>query len=119
MGTPKHLAQNALWTLLTLALFFNTGYAIYLMRKNGSFARYRGPHSMRSLLLAVCMGVLWMAGFELYGMGARTLGDLGPSLGWAILMSSMFLVANALGLATGLMERRARGLRCAACGWAW
>ena len=101
LGTPAHLAPNALWTLLTLPLFFcNAGYAIYLMRKNGTLARYRSPDAMRSLLLAVCMGVLWMAGFEFYGMGARTLGDLGPSLGWAILMSSMVLVANALGLAT-------------------
>ena len=47
------------------------------------------------------MGILWMSGFALYGAGARTLGNLGLSLGWSILMSSMVLVANISGLLTG------------------
>jgi hypothetical protein len=47
------------------------------------------------------MGVMWMAGIALYGAGARKLGPLGASLGWGILMSSMVLVANVFGLATG------------------
>jgi hypothetical protein len=42
-----------------------------------------------------------MAGMALYGIGANRLGRLGPSLGWAILMSSMVLVANALGVLSG------------------
>ena len=56
---------------------------------------------MRFFALAFLMGVVWMAGIGLYGAGARKLGDLGPSLGWAILMSSMVLVANVLGVLTG------------------
>jgi hypothetical protein len=47
------------------------------------------------------IGVMWMAGFAFYGAGVRKLGDLGPSRGWAILMSTMVLVAKAQGLATG------------------
>jgi hypothetical protein len=44
---------------------------------------------------------MWMAGIALYGSGAGRLGPLGASLGWGILMSSMVLVANAFGIATG------------------
>jgi hypothetical protein len=42
-----------------------------------------------------------MAGMALYGIGTHRLGELGTSLGWAILMSSMVLVANAVGVLTG------------------
>ena len=36
-----------------------------------------------------------------YGAGTRQLGDLGPSFGWSVLMGSMVLAANLLGVATG------------------
>ena len=57
------------------------------------------------------MGVLWMAGMALYGIGANRLGRLGSSLGWAILMSSMVLVANALGVLTGEWRQAPTGAR--------
>jgi L-rhamnose-H+ transport protein len=99
---PDYLAPNALWPLLTPPLFLcNAGYAIYLMRRDGTARNYRDPRSPRNGAFAVLMGVLWMAGMALYGIGADRLGRLGPSLGWAILMSSMVLVANALGVLTG------------------
>ena len=47
------------------------------------------------------MGVLWLAGMAAYGAGARRLGIMGISFCRAILMSSMVLVANGLGLLTG------------------
>ncbi|MBK9168749.1 MAG: hypothetical protein IPM24_14950 [Bryobacterales bacterium] len=101
-GIAAHVAPNALWTLLTLPLFFwNAGFAGWRLRRNGTARHYREPGAGRSALLAMLMGAMWMAGIGLYGSGARRLGDLGPSLGWAILMSSMIVVANFLGLATG------------------
>jgi L-rhamnose-H+ transport protein len=102
LGVPASAAQNTLWTLLTLPLFLcNSGFSIYLLKRNRTAALYRSPGSARSGLLSISMGVMWMAGMGLYGMGATRLGKLGPSLGWAILMSSMVLVANLLGLLTG------------------
>jgi len=102
LGVPETLAPNALWTLLTLPLFLcNAVYALLLLRKNGSSARFAGPAAGRNFALGAAMGLLWMSGFALYGAGARKLGDLGPSLGWAILMSTMVLAANLSGLLTG------------------
>jgi L-rhamnose-H+ transport protein len=101
-GVPAHLAPNALWPLLTPPLFLcNGGYALYLLRRDGTGRNYLDARSARNGLSAVLMGVLWMAGMALYGIGANRLGHLGSSLGWAILMSSMVLVANALGVLTG------------------
>jgi L-rhamnose-H+ transport protein len=102
LGVPAQLAPNAVWTLLTLPLFVcNAGYSLYLARRNATAHLFRGPDAPRCLALGILMGVLWMAGFGLYGMGARRLGDLGPSLGWAMLMSTIVLVANGFGIATG------------------
>ncbi len=101
-GVPAYLAPNVVWALLTVALFFaNAGYAILLLRRKGTAARFRTPGSGRCFLLGGLMGVLWMAGFVFYGAGARQLGSLGSSLGWAIMMSAMVLVANLLGILTG------------------
>ncbi len=112
LGVSAEAAQNTLWTLLTLPLFLcNAGYALYLLQRNRTAARYRSPGSSRRVLLAIAMGVMWMAGIGLYGAGATKLGRLGPSLGWAILMSSMVLVANLLGLATGEWKASPRPAR--------
>lgn len=102
LGAPRHLAGNAVWVLLAIPLFLcNSGYAVWLLMRNGTASCYRAAGSGRKILLGLSMGAMWMAGMSLYGMGARRMGGLGPSLGWAILMSVMVLVANLLGLAAG------------------
>ena len=102
MGAPARLAPNAVWALLTLALFLcNAGYALMLLRKNRTSALFAKRGTARYFAFGLLMGAMWMGGFVLYGPGARALGDLGPSLGWAILMSTMVIAANLLGLLTG------------------
>ena len=102
LGVSATVAPNALWTLLAFPLFLcNATYSFWLLRKNGSSSNFSRSGAGRNWILAALMGILWMSGFALYGAGARTLGHLGPSLGWAMLMSSMVLVANVSGLLTG------------------
>jgi hypothetical protein len=101
LGVSAATAPNVLWTLLTFPLFLcNAGFAFYLLRRNRTLSRY-STGSARNAALAVTMGVMWMAGIGLYGTAARRLGTLGPSLGWAMLMTSMVLFANMFGLLTG------------------
>lgn len=102
LGAPAHMAPNALWALMTSILFLcNAGFAILLMRRNGTGALLRKPGTGAYYIYGALMGMMWMGGFVFYGPGARALGDLGPSLGWAMLMSTMVMAANLLGLATG------------------
>jgi L-rhamnose-H+ transport protein len=102
LGAPQHLAPNAVWALMTLALFVaNAGYAALLLRRNRTSNLFASPNAGRYTLYGALMGVMWMGGFVFYGPGARALGDLGPSLGWALLMSTMVMAANLLGLLTG------------------
>jgi L-rhamnose-H+ transport protein len=102
LGASPTQAPNALWPLLTPPLLLcNAGYALYLLRRNRSASQYRAPGSLGNGMRAFAMGVIWMAGMSAYGIGASRMGALGKSLGWAILMSSMVLVANLLGILTG------------------
>ena len=103
-GLPGMVASNLVWPLLGLPLFVcNAGYALLLLTKNRTFARYPTAFG-RNFALSVPMGLMWLAGMVFYGAGAYRLGPLGDSLGWAILMSSMVLVANVLGILTGEWE---------------
>jgi len=72
-----------------------------LLWRNRSFANFGDAHTKRYFVFGALMGALWISGFVFYGVGARWLGELGPSLGWAILMGSIVLVANLLGVLTG------------------
>ena len=101
-GVPAAMAPNIVWALLTVALFLcNAGYAGMLLWRNRSFANFGDAHTKRYFVFGALMGALWISGFVFYGVGARWLGELGPSLGWAILMGSIVLVANLLGVLTG------------------
>ena len=102
LGTPSHLAGNAVWTLLAIPLFLcNAGYATILLMRNRTAACYSAPGSGLKAFLAFLMGAIWMAGISLYGIGARYMGPMGASLGWGVLMSSVVLMANILGMVSG------------------
>lgn len=101
-GAPADLAPNAIWALLTLALFVcNGGYALLRLRRNHTARNFNQSGTAMYYLLGILMGALWMGGFVLYGAGARRLGPFGSSLGWAMFMSVMVIAANLLGIATG------------------
>jgi L-rhamnose-H+ transport protein len=98
----SYFAPNALWPLLTPPLFLcNAGFAVYRLRKNATFGRFRTAGSLWNYGWALLMGVMWLAGMAVYGIGGHRLGALGKSLGWAFMMTSMILTANALGVLTG------------------
>jgi L-rhamnose-H+ transport protein len=101
-GAPTEWAGNAVWALLAIPLFLcNAGYSVLLLVRNGTARGYRAPGSGWNLVYGLLMGAMWMAGMSLYGVGARRMGAFGVSLGWGILMSSMVLVANLLGIVSG------------------
>ena len=102
LGTAAQYAAYPLWALLTLPPFMCSGaYCIYLLVRNQTFACYLLKGTGRNYLLATSMGAMWLGGMLLYGMGANQLGSLGSSIGWAIVMSLMVIVANLWGLLTG------------------
>jgi L-rhamnose-H+ transport protein len=47
------------------------------------------------------MGVLWMGGVALYGAGASSLGKVGSTVAWIILMAMTVFAGNVWGLICG------------------
>jgi L-rhamnose-H+ transport protein len=96
----------------------NAVYCIYLLRRNRSWRTTDvspGEHSsgLRNSALVILMGLLWMFGMFLYGVGASRMGQQGPVLGWPLFMTLMVLMGNFWGTVTGEWKgagRRAYGL---------
>jgi len=101
-GAAESMAGNALWAPLTLPLFVcSAGYCVWLMRKNKTGGLLLLQGTRHYWVLAASMGLMWIGGFAVYAPGARFLGSLGTSVGWAVMMSTMVITANILGFVTG------------------
>lgn len=108
LGASPLRSVNALWAVATFPLFLcSAAYCLFLLRRNRTFGKFHNPGTGYYWLLAIGMGTVQMAGIALYGFGAASLGKLGTSIGFSILMSSMIITANVLGLISG--EWRAAG----------
>lgn len=110
LGASEMNAANALWTVAIFPLFVcSILYCLFLLRRNRTFARFRQPGTGHYWMLALLMGAVQMAGIALYGAGATSMGLLGTSIGFSILMSSMIISANILGVVSG--EWKSAGAR--------
>jgi L-rhamnose-H+ transport protein len=102
LGAGPTGAASAVWTMILLPVFLcNFTYSLYLLRKNQSGDLFREPGTRHYWIWGVLMGIGWMAGMAAYGAGALSMGKLGTSVGWILFLSSMIIVANALGALTG------------------
>jgi len=100
LGAGPAVASIAIFAVAISAGFFlNGGYCLYLLRRNRSWQTT--PPGARYTLYALVMGFLWLFGMFFYGVGASQLGESGASVGWALFMTVMVLVANFWGLVTG------------------
>ncbi|MGH9680649.1 MAG: L-rhamnose/proton symporter RhaT [Candidatus Acidiferrales bacterium] len=101
-GTPVSGASNPFWALITVPVFIcNAVLCVYLLIRNGSFRKFWPIGNVRNYSLGTSMGAMWLIGMALYGIGAREIGHLGPSIGWSIMMSLVVIVANLWGIFTG------------------
>ena len=84
-------------------------YCGFLLVKNRTWRDFAGPLRTRIVILASIMGVTNWGVMIFYGWGAQLLGELGPSVGFAILFSGMLLVGNLVGFLAG--EWKGTGMR--------
>jgi L-rhamnose-H+ transport protein len=109
LGASAINAPNALWLLVMGSGFVaNLIYCSYRLFTQGTWQKYRFE-TARYMGCAVVMALLWEGSLPAYALGATSLGRLGPSVGWGILMSLNVLTSNGWGLATG--EWRGAGRR--------
>ncbi len=101
-GAAESMAGNSLWALITMPLFLvNAIYCSWLLKKRKTGGGFFEAGAGLYWVLSASMGLLWIAGFVCYAPGARLLGPLGASVGWAIMLSAMVITANLEGFMTG------------------
>jgi L-rhamnose-H+ transport protein len=77
-GAKSSSGAHAIWAIAFLGgCLSNAGYAIMKLTRNRTWGRFGEGSISRSTLLGSAMGVLFTAGFVLYGQGATLLGGAG------------------------------------------
>jgi len=97
-------ASNAvLFIILIGGLLPNTGYCIFLLNKNKSWHIYKTNNYVLYWISILTMGLLYSASTGLWGISISEsmLGNLGPSIGWALFIGMMVISSNISGYITG------------------
>jgi L-rhamnose-H+ transport protein len=95
MGSSPFGASTILWPLyLTCSLVPTSLFYLYLHKKNKSFSCYLQPQKFKYFFLTFFMAVLWYGPVMLYSLGAKTLGNLGPLIGWPMYLILVILASN-------------------------
>src|SRR3989344_571047 len=100
-GVSNTSATALVWLVVLFGGFItNFTYAIYLLKKNNSTNLYK-KLSLKVFLPILTSGAFWFGGFALFGIATTKMGDLGSSVGWAILISLSIVISNMLGIKFG------------------
>ena len=76
------------------AFLMNALYCIYLLFKNNSWNSFNPVNSFKAYRWSVIAGLCWFAALGVYGQGAALLGDIGPVIGWPILLGLSLIISN-------------------------
>jgi L-rhamnose-H+ transport protein len=101
-GASAHMAANAVWALFfTMGFTVNAAYCLYLIRRRGTSQLLVGSGAITDLALSALMGLLWIASFYAYGLGAARMSTLGPVIGWPLFIACAIGVGNLVGFWRG------------------
>jgi L-rhamnose-H+ transport protein len=100
-GSSPVFAANAIWCIvLTSGFLINALECIRLFHRNGS-RKYYKIRMGKGLIFAILGGVLWYFSIMYYGMGSNSIGEMGASIGWAIMQSTAIIAGNVAGIVAG------------------
>ncbi|MDR1182381.1 MAG: rhamnose/proton symporter RhaT [Bacteroidales bacterium] len=100
-GASTVFSANAIWCIvLTAGFVINALECIRLFHRNSSRKCYK-IHTGRSMTFAILGGTLWYFSIMFYGMGSNSIGEMGTSIGWAIMQSTAIIAGNVAGIAAG------------------
>ncbi|RTE54049.1 rhamnose/proton symporter RhaT [Arenibacter aquaticus] len=101
-GVGTQNASLASWVVVLLGAFaMNGGYAIFRLVQNNSWNSFKVTGSKKAYGWAILAGVFWFAALGVYGQGAALMGDLGPVIGWPILLGLALIISNVWGYRAG------------------
>jgi L-rhamnose-H+ transport protein len=95
-------AANPVWVLVLFGAFLtNLLYCSFRLLKKGTIKNYRVAGTSKYWIYAFFMGLMWMGGVFFYGAGAYSLGKLGTTVSWIVLMAATVLIGNVWGIISG------------------
>ena len=79
----------------------NAGYAIVRLTTNKTWGSFRVKKSGKAYMWAIVAGIFWFAALGVYGQGSALLGEIGPVIGWPMLLGLSLIVSNTWGYTSG------------------
>lgn len=94
-GVITRNSSLAAWVVvLAGAYLMNAGYAVVLLFKNNSWTSFSVPKSGKPYKWSIIAGLCWFAALGVYGQGSALLGEIGPVIGWPILLALSLIISN-------------------------
>lgn len=94
-GAATNNSSLAAWVVVLWGAFLMNGlYAISLLIKNKTFHTYKGALGTKAFRWSVLAGIFWFAALGIYGQGAAMMGNIGPVIGWPMLLGLSLIISN-------------------------
>ncbi|MCD6354113.1 MAG: hypothetical protein J7L95_01045 [Prolixibacteraceae bacterium] len=111
-GVITRNSSLAAWVVvLAGAYLMNAGYAVILLFKNKSWSSFGVAKAGKAYMWAIIAGLSWFAALGVYGQGSALLGEIGPVIGWPILLGLSLIISNIWAYAAGEWKGAAKPLR--------
>ncbi|MEN6363403.1 MAG: L-rhamnose/proton symporter RhaT [Bacteroidales bacterium] len=94
-GAIARNSSLAVWVVVLIGAYvMNAGYAIILLFKNKTWNSYSVKKSGKAYMWSIVAGLCWFGALGVYGQGATLMGNMGPVIGWPILLGVSLIVSN-------------------------
>ena len=94
-GVITRNSSLAAWVVVLWGAFImNFSYALFLLFKNNSWGTFTLKDSLNAYKWSFIAGFCWFAALGVYGQGAALLGEIGPVIGWPILLGLSLIISN-------------------------
>lgn len=102
MGTLPRNASLAAWVVILFGAFiFNACYVVIEMTRNKTWHLYVAKNTANAYKWAIISAVLFFGYAGIYGQGTVLLGNIGPVVGWPVLLSLSLIFSNLWAVKTG------------------
>ena len=94
-GVITRNSSLAAWVVVLWGAFImNFSYALILLFKNNTWSTFSLKNSVNAYKWSFIAGFCWFAALGVYGQGAALLGEIGPVIGWPILLGLSLIISN-------------------------
>lgn len=118
-GVITRNSSLAAWVVVLLgAYLMNAGYAVAQLIKNRSWNSFSVANSGKAYLWSVVAGLCWFAALGVYGQGSAMMGEIGPVIGWPMLLGLSLIVSNIWAYCSGEWKGATKPFKLLLCGLA-